>query len=84
MTTLTWSAPGEPVVGYDTLQATSPNGFASATCVETQGTDTQSVVSATPAVDAVFYYLTRATNPCGNGSAGASSTGVPRSARDCP
>jgi hypothetical protein len=32
----------------------------------------------------VYYYLVRAENPCGFGSAGTDSEGVEREIHDCP
>ena len=78
-TTLVWDALAGAAIGYDTLRSATPDGFLGATCVETLDIDTQAVVSEIPNPDQVLYYLVRAGNTCGLGSAGGS-----RQARHCP
>jgi len=78
-TTLAWDALAGSAVGYDTLRSTTPDGFLGAACFETLDTDTQAVVSEIPNAGQAFYFLIRAGNTCGLGSAG----GI-REARQCP
>ena len=78
VTTLGWNVVAGSAIGYDTLSSATPNGFLGATCVETLGNDTQTVSSATPAAGKAFYYLIRAGNTCGPGSAGGT-----REVRQC-
>jgi hypothetical protein len=90
VTTLNWSAPLDagsttsPV--YDTLRATSPNGFgtASAVCVESNGADLASTQTGAGPVGSVFYFLIRAEGVCGAGLLGHTSNGTAISGRNCP
>ena len=85
--TLTWNPPAQPggtLVLYDTIRATLPVGFAtSMTCVESDVSSPTTMDTYMPAPGAVAYYLTRAQNSCGLGSAGTASDGTPRAAGDC-
>jgi len=85
-TRLTWNAPPSSAgpLFYDLLRSSSASSFASATCVETDDTDTSANDAALPSQGAAFYYLVRAGNACGEGSLGAGSNGVPRSGSTCP
>jgi len=88
--TLTWQAPLAPggVAGqvvYDLLRSGNPQTFDAASCVESNdGTNLTAVDGQTPAPGARFYYLVRAENPCGAGTLGMSSAGVPHSGVACP
>jgi ELWxxDGT repeat protein len=77
---LDWNAVGG-ATAYDVVRATSPAGFASgAVCLPAAGT-----TASDPAVPSpVFYYLVRARNACGAGTAGLASAGGPRDVIDCP
>jgi len=91
-TTLDWdppAAPGAPTSDllYDTLRAVSPDGFLSASCLESDdGPDTTATDGTIPSVGQVFFYLTRAQNACpqGVGTLGTNSSGAPRAGVDCP
>jgi len=84
---LTWSPPAQPggtVITYDTLRTVGPSGFATTmTCVEYDAVDTSSVDMAVPSPGTIAYYLARAQNACGLGSAGTASDGTPHDASDC-
>ena len=71
--TLEWDAvplPGDPPV-YDTIRSNAATEFvAGATCVETNGADTQATDTDVPSPGEVFYYLIRAENDCGMGPLG--------------
>jgi glucose/arabinose dehydrogenase len=83
-TTLTWDAPALPgahAIGYDTVRSELAQEFAGpgASCLEAgDGADLQAVDTASLAPGARRFYLVRAVNACGPGSAG------PRDVRDCP
>ncbi|MCU0253495.1 MAG: integrin alpha, partial [Acidobacteria bacterium] len=84
---LTWSAPssvGGTVVYYDVLRSTSSSDFsdASATCLESNGTDLVATDSAPPS-GSIAYFLVRAENVCG-GTMGTNSAGQLITGRDCP
>lgn len=87
--TLDWNAPallGSTAVIYDTVRADTATTFDPAgVCVETDdGVDLQSVDAGVPPSGAVYYYLVRAQNGCGQGSVSDDSNGVPRTATGCP
>jgi hypothetical protein len=82
--TIVWSRFVNGAASYDLVRAATPNGFASATCVETRGSDGDSFDAATPASGAAFYYLVRAQNACGLGTPGRSSNGSERTVSNCP
>ncbi|HKQ96851.1 MAG TPA: hypothetical protein VJV75_03135 [Candidatus Polarisedimenticolia bacterium] len=91
LTTLTWSALAQPGTGsivYDTVSSRDPADFLadpSVTCIESNGGgDTTATDAAVPAPGAVIYYLVRAENACGAGTAGAGTQGSPRPIVDCP
>jgi hypothetical protein len=74
-TSLTWSAPDEPgtdsgTLVYDTLRSGVASGFDRATCVETDGGDTSTLDGDEPDPGALFFYLVRAANDCGDGELG--------------
>ena len=87
-TTFGWTGPvaaGGLVVRYDTLRSSSASDFVTgATCIETNGLDTQTVDEEIPASDALFVYLVRGGNSCGEGSLGTPSGGAERTGRSCP
>lgn len=90
VTTISWGAPadkgGTQALAYDSLRSTSPSNFTSAaTCLESNGTDTQSTDNAAPAAGSARHYLVRAENDCpARGSLGTGSNGVERPGRACP
>ncbi|UCF69137.1 MAG: hypothetical protein JSV80_07595, partial [Acidobacteriota bacterium] len=81
-TSLSWlapSAPGGTTLLYDTLRSELLNDFSGADCVESDGNDTESSDSLTPAAGAAVGFLVRAENGCGPGSLGGERVGP-----DCP
>src|SRR5262249_33455799 len=85
--TLNWQTPASPggtLPLYDTVRSTSPSDFTvSATCVETR--DGSDLTSSDPTVPTGgFYYLVRAENVCGLGSAGTTSANAERVVASCP
>ncbi|MDH3785134.1 MAG: CRTAC1 family protein [Acidobacteriota bacterium] len=87
-TTITWSAPAVPgglSLTYDTIASSAADDFAAAaTCLESAGSDTQTVDTEALSPGAVRHILVRATNPCGSGSGGTTSLGVTRALLECP
>jgi hypothetical protein len=89
-TTVSWSAPADPgtaPVTYDTVSSLVVDDFdldASATCIESDASDTSSVDNNTPGSGEVIYYLIRAESTCGPGSIGSDTLGNPRTAKACP
>lgn len=87
LTTLSWAEPSEPgatQLSYDTVVSGDSADFVtSATCVESNGTDTVAQHTTTPGSGEVFYFLVVAENTCGVGSAGSGSSGTARSVLDC-
>ncbi len=81
-TTLTWepsTAPGGTAV-YRAVRSTSPDDFATATCLE------HALENAAADIDvpeAVFYYLVQVENGCG-ATAGLATDGLARSTATCP
>jgi len=71
---------------YDTLRATAPSDFLSATCMETSDGSNTTASDPLPSPGQRFFYLTRAKNACpqGVGSFGTDSQGASRPARSCP
>jgi len=62
-----------------------PPGLGSAeTCLANDATARTLTDGAIPTLGTGFYYLVRASNPCGVGSFGAGSSGVPRNTGACP
>jgi hypothetical protein len=89
-TTTSWFAPADlggtaASIRYDTVLSKSASNFnLSGSCVESDGGDTVSVDTQTPSSGVTFYYLSRAQNACGLGTAGTDSVGTPRAVRTCP
>ncbi|MDH3786118.1 MAG: MopE-related protein, partial [Acidobacteriota bacterium] len=88
-TTMQWSAPamlGGTSVNYDVLRTDAADDFVTLpVCVESDdGSDTQAVDANVPASGAVFFYLSRPLNACGDGSPGADSDAIERAAATCP
>jgi hypothetical protein len=85
--TLAWDLPLEPggvaEPLYDTVRSDTPVDFHSpgAMCIESNDGSDRTAVDV-PTTDS--YYLVRAENACGMGTAGATSVGVPRDATECP
>ena len=73
---------------YDTVSSLAPDDFdldASVTCVEVDdGADTVAEDTNLPDPGDVSFYLIRAENPCGLGSAGTDASGTPRTVAECP
>ena len=90
VTTMIWTAPadagGSTAPVYDTLRATSPNGFTSgsAVCVESNGADLTSTNTGAPLIGASFFFLIRAEGLCGAGLLGHTGAGAAISGRNCP
>jgi hypothetical protein len=91
-TTLTWTGPQEEggtpaALVYDTISSLDPADFLtdpSVTCVESDdGADTTASDATIPGLGQVIYYLVRAGNACGPGSAGSGTGGSPRPVVDC-
>lgn len=80
---LTWSAPasmGSTSVTYDLLRSDGATDFVVGSCMESSDNDTVATDTATPAAGAVFYYLVRVENSCGENLGNSGS----RSAISCP
>jgi concanavalin A-like lectin/glucanase superfamily protein len=79
--TLTWSPPSElggTSVRYDTIRSGAADGFElDGSCLESEGEDTTSVDAATPSDGLASFYLVRARNGCGGGSAGRPAAACP-------
>lgn len=86
VTTLSWSMPASaaPLLRFDTLRATTPDGFDTASCIEQDGADTVSTDGETPPAGELRYFLVRPENVCGPATAGTDSGGTPRQVADCP
>jgi hypothetical protein len=71
---------------YDTLRATAPSDFLSATCLETSDGPNTVAGDPLPSPGQRFFYLGRAKNACpqGIGSFGTDSHGATRVTRSCP
>ncbi len=82
--TLVWSKFVNDAATYDLLRADGPNAFGTATCVESNGSDSDTYDPTVPAIGAGFYYLTRAENACGQGTLGRRSSGAERTGVSCP
>jgi len=81
---VSWSKFVNDAAFYDVVRANTPNGFATATCAETNGSNSGSFDSAVPAAGAGFYYLVRAENACGQGTLGRTFSGAARTGVSCP
>jgi len=88
VTTLTWTPPvntGSNDINYDTLASLSADDFqAGRICVESDGIDTVSTDSTAPGVGQTIFFLVRAGNACGDGSAGLGEAFSERLAASCP
>ncbi len=88
-TRLVWSPPleGGTEFAFDTLRSTAASAFGDAlstVCLESADTDLEaSDATPGPGPGATWFYLVRASNPCGNGPSGTDSANVPRVARAC-
>ena len=72
---------------YDVMRGTLsqlPPGGSQETCLANHAPARSLTDAAVPAVGTGFYYLVRASNPCGVGSVGAGSSGVSRNTGVCP
>ena len=69
---------------YDLVRSNTPNGFGTAACTETNGSDGDSFDPAAPTLGTGFYYLVRAENACGQGTLGRQSNGTSRAGVSCP
>jgi hypothetical protein len=81
---LIWGRSVNGAASFDLVRATTPNGFAAGSCVETRGSNGHGLDAATPAANAAFYYLLRANNSCGSGTPGRRSNGTERVSVSCP
>jgi hypothetical protein len=85
-----WNPPAEPgalSLSYDLLTSPSPGDFfGAASCLETADNDLQGVEGASLISGQIRYYLVHPLSACPTpaGSAGMTSTGVPRAVRACP
>ncbi len=82
--TINWTEPSEPgctTPQYDVLRSTNAGDFSSATCMESDDTDTTASDSSTPAN--IFYYLVRVENSC-RSNMGTDSEGSYRTGASCP
>jgi hypothetical protein len=82
--TIVWMGSVNGAGAFDLVRADAPNAFATAVCVETDGSDDDSFDPAVPLAGAGFYYLVRAENSCGQGSLGRTSAGAERTGVSCP
>jgi len=82
-TAVSWSGGDAPV--YDVLRTTAAADFgAGATCVGTDVTDLYVTDADVPAPGSVHFWVVRAENACGGGSAGLDGGGAERVVRACP
>ena len=82
-TPLTWAdsaAPGAVDLTYNAIRSTSPDGFASATCVA-HALDNAAADSEVP--EGLFYYLVQVENDCGV-TAGTTTADESRATVTCP
>jgi cysteine-rich repeat protein len=88
VTTVTWNPPatGKAPFVYDTVRSSLRSDYgSSAVCIESgDGSDLQATDAASPPSGTTFYYLVRAENACGAGTAGTTSKGACRDLRPCP
>jgi hypothetical protein len=86
-TAFEWDAPTVPglrgVQFFDVLRSSVSADFMSATCLESDDTDTRADDTAGPPVGQAFFYLVRAENDCGDGTLGFRSDGVERTGVSC-
>ena len=82
-----WEPPalrGGTFVRYDTLTSPAADDFElAATCIDSDGTDNTTLHVDSPGPGDVLYFLVRAVNDCGDGSAGNASSGAPRATAGC-
>ena len=87
LTLLGWTTDSHfnTALAYDVLRATSANGFAGASCLESNDADRVATETVQPAADSTFFYLVRAENGCqpDGGSLSVTSAGLPRSGAAC-
>jgi hypothetical protein len=83
--TLSWEAPRGTygLALYDVLRSTNPRDFTTPTCIEVDDVDTQAIAAEDPPPGQIFFYLVRAGNACGEGSAGFSTDGSEKQAGAC-
>jgi hypothetical protein len=86
---LSWRAVpsrSDMVLAYDVLRSLDAATFASASCLESDGTDRVALDPERPLPATAFFYLVRAAYACPNGEGplGTTSTGLPRSGPPCP
>jgi hypothetical protein len=91
VTTITWGPPVDPggtpaaVLRYDLISSGDPKDFvAHAVCLLTDSALTSYDDTSVPPSGTLTVYLARASNRCGDGSAGYGRNGLPREARSCP
>ena len=85
-TTLEWTAPvnlGGVAVVYDTVSSTIADDFSGGTCEESDDSDLTVTNTTVLAPGQAIYFLVRAGNACGEGSAGSDSAPNPRTVVPC-
>jgi hypothetical protein len=87
--TMTWSGPADPggsdvTLLYDALRSSAPGAFSTGICIASDQADLVAEDPDSPSAGALFFYLARAQNECGEGSLGKDSAGDPRPDRACP
>jgi hypothetical protein len=87
--TLSWNPPSDPgqssgSLAYDTLRTESATSFGAASCLESGETDLIASDPEVPPSSAVYHYLVRPENGCGEGSLGEASDGAERAGSTCP
>lgn len=83
---LSWLEPDEPggaTLSYDVLRSTVPADFGAAICLASHVGGTSATESDDPGAQALWSYLVRARNGCGE-QLGYDSDGMPRSGAPCP
>ena len=66
------------------LSQLPPGSGSAETCLANDAAERMLTDGAIPELGTGFYYLVRASNPCGVASFGAGSSGVPRNTGACP
>lgn len=87
--TFTWTAPADPggsATVYDLVRSSVKTDFAgaSAVCVATGVSGASATDATSPPLPQAGYYLVRARNLCGAGSAGKTTAGAEIVVRSCP
>ncbi|RMF75342.1 MAG: hypothetical protein D6738_03935, partial [Acidobacteria bacterium] len=81
---LAWSSPrGDDWRTFDLMRSSAADDFSTPTCVENADYDLKGTDASVPAAGTAFFYLVRANNDCGSGSAGTEWSGSDRNAGSC-